>query len=94
MTYRQPLRVIRLGRGKERVERVISGDDEAGNVGQELAPEVEDDEEEVQRYQTNHGIGLWNGSLPLEVVESGVLGELAAPSGQTNIRVGGPLRIR
>ena len=75
-THGQPLRVILLVRAKQRTKGVVSGDDESRNVGQELTAEVEDDQEEVERPQTKHGIGLGDRCLPLEVVERGVLGEL------------------
>lgn len=54
----------------------VSGNDEAGEVGQELAAEVEDDEEEVQGGKANDGVDLGYRSLLLKVVESWVLGEL------------------
>lgn len=58
------------------MQRVVARDDEAGDVGQELAAEVEDDEEEVQGDKTNDGVDLGDRGLLLEVVESRVLGEL------------------
>lgn len=62
--------------GEEGTKRVVAGDDETSQVGQKLASEVEDNEEEVESADTDGGIGLGNTSLLLEVVEGGVLGEL------------------
>jgi hypothetical protein len=75
-THGKPLSIICLVGSKQRTERIVSGDNEAGDVGQELAAEVEDDQEEVQGAEAKHSIGLGNRRLPLKVVESGVLGEL------------------
>ena len=75
-TYSEPLGVILLVSGKERIERVVSGDDETSKVGEELAAEVEDDEEEVESDETDGGIGLGNTGGLLEVVEGRVLGQL------------------
>ncbi len=82
-TYGQPLRIVILGIGEEGSEGVVSGNDEAGKVGEELATEVEDDEEEVKGADTDDGIGLGNADLPLQVVEGGILGQL-------RLRVRGP----
>ena len=73
---RKPLRVIVLGGAEERLEGVVAGDDEAGDVGQELAAQVEDDEEEVERGQADDTVRLGDAGLLLEVDESGVPGEL------------------
>ena len=76
ITYSQPLGVVILGVSEEGSERVVAGDNEASEVGEELATEVEDDEEEVKGNDTNDGIGLGDTGLLLEVVQGGVLGEL------------------
>lgn len=68
--------IVHLGDGEQSLQRVVARDDEAGDVGQELATEVEDDEEEVQGDKTNDGVDLGDRGLLLEVVESRVLGEL------------------
>ena len=62
--------------GEESTKRVVARDDETSQVGQKLASEVENNEEEVESAETDGGIGLGNTSLLLEVVEGGVLGEL------------------
>ncbi len=77
MTYGQPLRVVLLVVGEESSEGVISGDDEASEVGEELATEVKDDEEEVKSANTDDGIRLGNTGLSLQVVERGILGQLS-----------------
>lgn len=75
-TYSQPLGVVGLARSKQRIKRVVTGNDEAGDVGQELTAEIEENQEEVQRDGANHGIRLGDSRLLLKVGESRVLGEL------------------
>lgn len=58
------------------MERVVARDDEASEVGEELATEIEDDEEEVESGDSNDDIRLRDTSLLLEVVQRRVLGEL------------------
>lgn len=58
------------------MERVVARDDEASKVGEELATEIEDDEEEVESGDSNDDIRLRDTSLLLEVVQRRVLGEL------------------
>lgn len=72
----QPLRVVVLGRGEQGLEREVAGNDKAGEVGQELTAEVEDDEEQVQGDDTEGSVGLGDGSALLEVVKHRVLGQL------------------
>lgn len=79
MTYSEPLGIILLGGSKERIERVVSGEDKASEVGEELASKVEDDEEEVESNEADGGIGLGNTGGLLEVVEGRVLGQLLRP---------------
>jgi hypothetical protein len=81
-TNSQPLGII-LGVGREEgLERVVPGDDEAGKVSEQLATEVEDDEEEVERRDADGSVGLGDASLLLDVVQGGVLGELGQGRGQ------------
>lgn len=61
---------------KQRMKRVISRNQETGKVNQELAGNVEEDEEEVDSYETEDGVDLGDRGLSLEVVEKRVLGEL------------------
>lgn len=75
-TYGQPLGVISLAAGEQRLKRVVRRDSEAGSVDEELASDVKEDEEEVQSAQTEDHVDLWDICLLLEVVESRVLGEL------------------
>lgn len=56
--HRQPLSVISLVRREEGIKRVVSGNDETGKVGEELAPEVKDDEEEVERSEADDSVSL------------------------------------
>jgi len=72
----QPLRVVGLGRGEEGTERIVGGNGETSEVGQELATEVEDDKEKVEGDEADDSIGLGNRGRLLEVVQSGVFGKL------------------
>lgn len=75
-TYRQPLAVI-VGAGrKQGVQRVVGGHDEAGQVGQQLAAEVEQNQEQVQRHRSDGAVGLGDARGLFDVDDGGVLGEL------------------
>lgn len=76
--YRQPLGVVVGAGGEESSQRVVARDDETSKVGEQLATEVEDNEEEVESSDTNDGVGLGDAGLLLKVVQGGVLGELWA----------------
>ena len=68
--------VIGLVLGEESLERVVAGDDEASKVDEELASNVEENEEEVQGTETEDDVDLGDGALLLKVVEGRVLGQL------------------
>ena len=70
------LRVILGPLCKERLERVVGGDQEARKVDQKLAGDVEEDQEKVDADQAEDSVDLGNGALALKVVEDGVFGEL------------------
>jgi hypothetical protein len=72
----EPLGVVDLAGAEQGVERVVAGDDESSNVDEELASNVEEDEEEVEADEAEDGVDLGNGGLLLKVVEGGVLGQL------------------
>lgn len=74
--YGQPLSVVRRAGGEESVQGVVARDGETGNVGQELAAEVEDDEEEVESDHADNSVGLGHRGAALEVDERGILAEL------------------
>jgi hypothetical protein len=84
------LRVVNLAGAKESVQRVVTGDDEAGNVDEELASNVEEDKEEVEAGEAEESVDLGDGRLLFEVVEGGVLGQLehalSAPQHQQHMR--------
>lgn len=46
--YGQPLGVINLAGAEQRVQRVVTRNDKAGEVDEELSSNVEEDEEEVE----------------------------------------------
>lgn len=68
--------VIGLVLGEESLERVVAGDDEASKVDEELASNVEENEEEVQGTETEDDVDLGDGALLLEVLKGRVLGQL------------------
>lgn len=70
------LSIIGGASGEEGMERVVARNSETGEVDEELAENVEEDEEEVDADNTQEGVDLGDGGLPLQVVEDRVLGEL------------------
>lgn len=74
---RSYLSVIRGTRSEESLEGVVPGEKETGEVGEELASDVEEDEEEVDSDQTQDGVDLGDRGLTLKVVQDRVLGELS-----------------
>lgn len=74
--YSQPLGVVGGAGSEQGVQRVVGGNDKPSKVGEQLAAEVEDDEEEVESGEADDGVGLGDTGLLLKVVEGGVLGEL------------------
>lgn len=74
--YCEPLRIIGLAGAEEGLEGVVPWDHEAGEVGQQLAADVEEDQEEVGADEPEEGVRLGDGRLLLQVVEDGVLGQL------------------
>jgi hypothetical protein len=58
------------------MKRVVTGDQEASEIDQKLAGNVEEYEEKVDPHNAEDGVHLWHGGLAFEVVEDGVFGEL------------------
>jgi len=69
----EPLSIIGLASREESFERIITGDDETGKVGEDLPSEVEEDEEKVDADYTKNGVNFRDGGLFLEVIENFVL---------------------
>ena len=75
------------------MERVVGRECEASCVHEKLAADVEEDEEEVERAETEDDIDLGYGGLLLEVLERWVLGQLprrnqyAAPNSSCSIKL-------
>lgn len=61
---------------KQGSQRVVARDQEASEIGQELATEVEDDEKEVEGGHANDSIDLRDRGLLLDVVEGGIFRKL------------------
>jgi hypothetical protein len=70
------LSVIDFAGAEQGVQRVVTGKDEASDVDEEFASNVEENEEEVKSGQAENGVHLGHRRLLLEVVEGGVFGEL------------------
>jgi hypothetical protein len=68
--------VIGLALGEQSLERVVAGNEEASKVDEELASNVEEDEEEVEGTETEDDVDLGDGALLLQVVEGRVFGQL------------------
>jgi hypothetical protein len=62
--------------GEERLERVVTGEQETGKVDEELASNVEEDQEEVDSNKAKDDIDLGDIGLTLKVGEDRVLREL------------------
>lgn len=77
-TYSEPLGVIRLPGRKQRLEGVVGRKREAGSVDQELAGDVEEDEEEVEGAEAEDNVDLGHTRLGFQFVEVVVLAELPA----------------
>ena len=73
---RQPLRVIGLADAEERFERVVAWDDEASDVDEKLASNVEENEEEVEGAQAENHVNFGDGGLPFEVLQTGIFVQL------------------
>jgi len=72
----QPLSIISLATAKQCLEGVVSWQDEAGEVDEELAANVEEDEKEVEPDKAEEDVDLWDIGLLLEIVEGRILAEL------------------
>lgn len=70
------LSVIGSTRREQCLERVVTRDEETSKVNQELAGDVEEDQEEVDTDQTQDRIHLGDVGLALQVAQDGVLGKL------------------
>lgn len=78
---RQPLSIICLARGEQGIERVVARNQETGKVDEELASNVEENQEGVDSDQAEDDIDLRNGGLALQIVEDRVLRELLVKLG-------------
>jgi hypothetical protein len=74
--YGEPLRVVGLADGEDSLQGPIGREGEASSVDEELAGDVEEDEEEVEGSQAQDDVDFRDGGLRLKVVERWVLGEL------------------
>ena len=70
------LSIINLARREQGIQRVIAGDQKAGKVNEELASNVEEDQEEVNADKAEENIDLRDRGLFLQIVKSRILGKL------------------
>ena len=68
------LSIIGLARRKQGGHRVITGDEETSEVHEELASNIEEDQEEVDANESEDSVYFGDGCLLLKVVESWVFG--------------------
>lgn len=68
--------VISLAGSEESLKGVVAGDGKAGEVGEELSANVEEDGEEVEGGNAKDYIDLGDRGLGLQVVEGAILGQL------------------
>jgi hypothetical protein len=68
--------IINLARTEQRIEGIISGDEETSKVDKERAGDVEEYQEEVEAEETKDDVNLGDRGLLLEVVQGRILGEL------------------
>lgn len=62
--------------GEEGLERVVTGEEETGEVDKELSGDVEEDKEEVNSNEAKDDIDLGDVGLTLKVGKDRVLGKL------------------
>ena len=74
--YCQPLGIIDLATAEQRLEGVVPGNDEAGEVDEELSSDVKEDEEEVEANEAEEDVDLGDIGLLLEIVEHRILAKL------------------
>lgn len=72
----QPLSIISRTRGKQGMKRIVTRNQETGEINQEFTRNVEEDKEEIDSNKTEDGVDLGDRGLSFEVVEEGVFGEL------------------
>jgi hypothetical protein len=76
ITNSEPLSVISAAGGEKSFEGVVSWNHESSKVGQELTSNVEEDKEEIRGNETENSVRFWDRSLPFEVIDHRILGEL------------------
>ena len=79
------LSVINLAGAEQGVLRVVAGDDEASKVDEELASNVEENEEEVQGTEAEDHVNLGDIGLLLKLLQLRVLGQLLVELGQVEL---------
>ena len=68
--------IVCLAGTEQGVQRVVSRNDKAGEVDEELSSNIEEDEEEVEGEETEENVDFGNAGLLFEVLGHRVLAEL------------------
>ena len=66
---RQPLSIINLVIAEQCLHGIVAREDKAGEVDEELASNVEEDEEEVETDEAKKDVDLGDVGLLLEIVQ-------------------------
>ena len=75
-SYCEPLGIVALSDAEQSLQRVVSWEQESGDVGKKLTSDVEEDKEEIRCDKAKERVNLGNRSLLLQIVQSRILGEL------------------
>ena len=67
------LSIVALASGEESLHGIVARNEKSGEVDEELASDVEEDQEEIEAEQTEEHVDLGDGGLALEVIENRVL---------------------
>ena len=78
--------IICLAGTEQGVQRIVAGNDKARKVHEELASNVEEDEEEVEGQEAEENVDFGNAGLLFEVLGRRILAKLLVDG--TNVMVG------
>jgi hypothetical protein len=76
ISYGEPLGIVNFAGTEQSFQRIVARKNEAGEVDQEGATQVEEDQEEVEASQAENHVDFGDAGLPLEIVEDLIFGQL------------------
>jgi hypothetical protein len=79
VSYCKPLGIVDLASAEEGFKRVVARENEAGEVDEEGAAKVEEDQEEIETSQSQDHVDLGHTGLLLKIVEDFIFGQLETP---------------